>query len=139
MIGIVVSIGFKEESLREMIKRVNQSSSSIVDSYHLFQANVMLSQTNETLKKVTSGIGYAQRIYNKRSRRLHSDVDFERVLNVNLGGTYRVMTRCIEVMATQSLTEDCQQRGVIVNTSSIAALEGQIGQIAYSASKGKCY
>ena len=56
------------------------------------------------------------------------------MLNVNVGGTYRVMTRCVEVMATSEATD--LQRGVIVNTASIAAFEGQIGQVAYSASKG---
>merc|ERR1719230_1661565 len=83
-----------------------------------------------------AGIGYAQRVYSKRSKMTHSNVDFERVLNVNIGGTYRVLTRCVEAMATISMQSAAQQRGVIINTASIAAFEGQIGQIAYSASKG---
>ena len=83
-----------------------------------------------------TGVGFAQRIYSQRSNKLHSQEEFERVLEVNLGGTFRVLSRCVEVMATKHIEDPKSERGVIINTSSIAAFEGQIGQIAYSASKG---
>lgn len=60
---------------------------------------------------------------------------FERVLRVNLIGTYNVASRAAAVMAANDPGED-GERGVIVNTASIAAFEGQIGQTAYAASKG---
>ncbi|SDO28912.1 NAD(P)-dependent dehydrogenase, short-chain alcohol dehydrogenase family [Microbacterium sp. ru370.1] len=61
--------------------------------------------------------------------------DFERVIRVNLLGTYNVIAQASAVMAKTDAT-DGGDRGVIVNTASVAAFDGQIGQPAYSASKG---
>ena len=60
---------------------------------------------------------------------------FQRVINVNLVGTFNVVRLAAEAIAKQSPGPD-GERGVIVMTSSVAAEEGQIGQAAYSASKG---
>ncbi|MCB1246682.1 MAG: SDR family NAD(P)-dependent oxidoreductase [Acidimicrobiia bacterium] len=61
--------------------------------------------------------------------------DFTRIVTVNLTGTYIVATRAAAAMArTDELAHG--ERGVIVNTASIAAFDGQIGQTAYAASKG---
>jgi len=60
---------------------------------------------------------------------------FTKVLQVNLIGTYNVASQAAATMArTEPLEHD--ERGVIINTASVAAFEGQIGQTAYSASKG---
>lgn len=65
---------------------------------------------------------------------------FERVIRVNLIGTFNVIRLAAEAMAaTEPLGGDGQgesERGVIVSTASVAAFDGQIGQAAYSASKG---
>ncbi len=65
---------------------------------------------------------------------------FERVIRVNLIGTFNVIRLAAEAMAaTEPIGGDGQgesERGVIVNTASVAAFDGQIGQAAYSASKG---
>ena len=61
--------------------------------------------------------------------------DFERVVRVNLIGTYNVIAQTSAVIAKTDPT-DGGDRGVIVNTASVAAFDGQIGQHAYSASKG---
>ncbi|MFJ4159878.1 SDR family NAD(P)-dependent oxidoreductase [Microbacterium testaceum] len=61
--------------------------------------------------------------------------DFERVVRVNLIGTYNVIAQTSAVIAKTDPT-DGGDRGVIVNTASVAAFDGQIGQPAYSASKG---
>ncbi len=61
--------------------------------------------------------------------------DFERVIAVNLTGSYLLCRDVAEIMRTNFAGTD-EQRGVIINTSSIAASEGQPGQTAYSASKG---
>ncbi|WP_154097715.1 SDR family NAD(P)-dependent oxidoreductase [Microbacterium testaceum] len=61
--------------------------------------------------------------------------DFERVVRVNLIGTYNVIAQTSAVMAKTDPAEG-GDRGVIVNTASVAAFDGQIGQPAYSASKG---
>ena len=63
--------------------------------------------------------------------------DFKRVIDINLIGTFNVMRVLANGMASvSSLGEESLERGVIINTASIAAFEGQIGQTAYSASKG---
>lgn len=61
--------------------------------------------------------------------------DFERVVRINLVGTFNVASQAAAVMAATEPTES-GDRGVIVNTASVAAFDGQIGQPAYSASKG---
>lgn len=61
---------------------------------------------------------------------------FARVVNVNLVGTFNIMRLAAEQMATLEPVTDSGERGVIINTASIAAFEGQIGQAAYAASKG---
>lgn len=60
---------------------------------------------------------------------------FTRVIQINLIGTFNVMRLAAEAMSNNPPRED-GERGVIINTSSVAAFEGQIGQAAYSASKG---
>ena len=66
--------------------------------------------------------------------------DFTKVLTVNLVGTFNVIRLAAQAMSeNESLTDpdrDTGDRGVIVNTASVAAFDGQIGQAAYSASKG---
>lgn len=61
--------------------------------------------------------------------------DFEAVIKVNLIGTFNLMRLAAAEMASRASNED-GERGIIVNTASIAAYEGQIGQAAYAASKG---
>lgn len=63
---------------------------------------------------------------------------FATVLNVNLNGTFHVMTAVANAMAAQDPIDagGDGMRGVIINTASVAAFEGQVGQAAYSASKG---
>lgn len=66
--------------------------------------------------------------------------DFERVIRINLVGTFNVLSQASAVIAKSALRQaqgpDSEDRGVIVNTASVAAFDGQIGQPAYSASKG---
>lgn len=61
--------------------------------------------------------------------------DFARVIGVNLLGTFNVMRLAAAAMTTLKPLDD-GERGVIINTASVAAYEGQIGQAAYAASKG---
>lgn len=61
---------------------------------------------------------------------------FKQVIDINLIGTFNVMRVIAEAMTRLSPIADSGERGVIINTASIAAFEGQIGQVAYSASKG---
>lgn len=79
-----------------------------------------------------AGIGWAQRTVSRDGP--HDLKVFELVLRVNLIGTFNVIRLAAARMATQEPVGE--ERGVIVNTASIAAYDGQIGQAAYSASKG---
>jgi NAD(P)-dependent dehydrogenase (short-subunit alcohol dehydrogenase family) len=80
-----------------------------------------------------AGIGFAQRVAGKRGA--HELEPFEKVIGVNLVGTFNVLRLASAAMLQNDPTE-AGERGVCVNTASIAAFDGQIGQIAYSASKG---
>jgi NAD(P)-dependent dehydrogenase (short-subunit alcohol dehydrogenase family) len=81
-----------------------------------------------------AGIGSAKRIVGKDGRAAPLE-DFRRVIEVNLIGTYNVCRlAAAQMAATEPLADG--ERGVIVNTASVAAFDGQVGQEAYSASKG---
>jgi NAD(P)-dependent dehydrogenase (short-subunit alcohol dehydrogenase family) len=62
--------------------------------------------------------------------------NFERVIRINLMGTYNVVRLAAAAMQESEPIGPTPERGVIVNTASVAAFEGQIGQAAYAASKG---
>ncbi len=79
-----------------------------------------------------AGIGWAQRTVDKNGP--HDLGVFENVIRVNLIGTFNVARLAAAQMVTQE--PDGEERGVIVNTASIAAFDGQIGQAAYASSKG---
>lgn len=80
-----------------------------------------------------AGIGVAGRILGKAGPMPLAD--FETVIRVNLVGTFNMMRLAAERMSGLAERDD-GARGVIVNTASVAAFEGQIGQAAYAASKG---
>jgi NAD(P)-dependent dehydrogenase (short-subunit alcohol dehydrogenase family) len=65
----------------------------------------------------------------------HAFDAFMRVIRINLGGTFNVIRLASAVMSTTQPAES-GERGVMINTASVAAFDGQIGQAAYSASKG---
>lgn len=81
-----------------------------------------------------AGIAPARRLLS--SRGVHDLETFQRTININLVGTFNVLRLAAERMAAQDPVDESGQRGVIVNTASVAAYEGQIGQVAYAASKG---
>ena len=62
--------------------------------------------------------------------------EFERVIHINLIGTFNLMRIAAAAMIKAEPCNESGERGVIINTASVAAYEGQIGQTAYSASKG---
>jgi 3-hydroxyacyl-CoA dehydrogenase/3-hydroxy-2-methylbutyryl-CoA dehydrogenase len=80
-----------------------------------------------------AGIALARKTLSKRG--MHPLEEFQKVLSVNTVGTFNVACLAAERMSRRDPDED-GQRGVIINTASIAAFEGQKGQVAYAASKG---
>jgi 3-hydroxyacyl-CoA dehydrogenase / 3-hydroxy-2-methylbutyryl-CoA dehydrogenase len=61
---------------------------------------------------------------------------FQKVIQINLIGTFNVLRLCAEAMQGNQPCTDDGERGVIINVASVAAFDGQVGQAAYSASKG---
>jgi len=80
-----------------------------------------------------AGIGWAERTVTRNGPAQLQP--FETVIRVNLIGTFNVLRHCAAAMAAGE-PDDGVERGVVVMTASIAAFDGQIGQAAYSASKG---
>jgi len=80
-----------------------------------------------------AGIGVAEKTVSKRGP--HALANFTKVINVNLIGTFNVIRLAATSMAENQPNQE-GERGVIINTASVAAFDGQIGQAAYSASKG---
>ena len=80
-----------------------------------------------------AGIGPAEKVVGKRG--VHSLDSFVKAVQINLVGTFNPIRLAAPVMMENEPNE-AGERGVIVNTASVAAFDGQIGQVAYSASKG---
>jgi NAD(P)-dependent dehydrogenase (short-subunit alcohol dehydrogenase family) len=80
-----------------------------------------------------AGIGIGEKIAGSRGP--HGHASFETVIRVNLLGTFNVLRLAAAAMIASAPTAS-GERGVCINTASIAAFDGQIGQAAYSASKG---
>ena len=79
-----------------------------------------------------AGVAPGERVVGKNGP--HSLANFRRVVEINLTGTFNVIRLAAHAMSTQS-PNTSGERGVIINTSSVASFEGQIGQAAYAASK----
>ena len=82
-----------------------------------------------------AGIGWAERTVN-RDGSPHSYATFRKVIDINLIGTFNLMRIGAAAVARTETVDADGQRGVVINTASVAGLEGQTGQLAYSASKG---
>src|SRR5690606_7831313 len=93
--------------------------------------------TGKPLRAVINcaGIGWAERTVN-RDGSPHSLASYRKVIDVNLIGTFNFMRIGAAAMAKTDPVDSDNSRGVIINTSSVAGIEGQTGQVAYSASKG---
>ncbi|GEN34388.1 MULTISPECIES: 3-hydroxyacyl-CoA dehydrogenase [Aneurinibacillus] len=97
-----------------------------------------IQQTTDTFGPLTlavncAGIGNAQKVIQKD--RPHDLSVFTKIITINLIGTFNVIRLAADQMKDNTPNEE-GERGVIINTASVAAFEGQIGQAAYSASKG---
>ncbi len=99
------------------------------------QAAVDAAAAHGPLRTVVNcaGIGPSARILSKKGP--HDLALFKKVVEINLIGTFNVVTLAAQEIAKTEADEH-GQRGVVINTASIAAFDGQIGQVAYAASKG---
>jgi NAD(P)-dependent dehydrogenase (short-subunit alcohol dehydrogenase family) len=119
----------------EKIERVDYIGADVTDGDQVQAAVEAAVGTGLPLRVVVNcaGIGTAGRVLSKKGP---MDLGaFNQVITINLIGTFNVMRLASAAIAqTEPLADGA--RGVIVNTASVAAYEGQIGQIAYAASKG---
>jgi NAD(P)-dependent dehydrogenase (short-subunit alcohol dehydrogenase family) len=106
-----------------------------VTKQEMVEAAVALAAEDGPLRiSVTcAGVGWAQKTAG--SKGVHPIEPFQTVVNINLVGTFNVLRYAAQKMIEGGEPEG-EERGVIINTASIAAFDGQMGQIAYAASKG---
>jgi len=135
----VVIADLNEQAGKALAQELDPAASFI--KMDVTSENEVQNAVDETVKRhgglhvavCTAGIGIAEKLIGKKG--LHDLDKFIRVLRVNLIGTFDVLRRAAQAMTANQPDED-GHRGVLVTTASIAAFEGQIGQVAYSASKG---
>ena len=108
----------------------------VTDTNSVNQAVSSFLKQNEGIQIVVNcaGIGPAAKTVSRGEP--HSSELFAKVININLIGSFNVASICAaEMVKNREYSED-GFRGVIINTASVAAFDGQIGQVAYAASKG---
>lgn len=109
---------------------------NVADPQSVTDGFAMVTKARGTLDIVVNcaGIGDAQKTVGKDG--VHDPAVFAKVINVNLVGSFNVASQGATIMAAKAPEAPDGERGVIVNTASVAAFDGQIGQVAYAASKG---
>ena len=119
----------------ELGERATFVRCDVTDEGEVEGAVVEAAQSDRALRVSVccAGVGWAERTASKRGP--HQLQPFETVVRINLIGTFNVL-RFAAAAINDNEPDDDGERGVCVNTASIAAYDGQIGQIAYSASKG---
>src|SRR5437867_3991717 len=115
-------------------KGVHYMAADVTDSDQVRAAIEYAAGLEGPLRTVVNcaGIGPSMRILGRGG--VHDIALFDKVLQVNLVGTFTVMATAAEAIAATPADEQ-GQRGVVVNTASIAAYDGQVGQAAYASSK----
>jgi NAD(P)-dependent dehydrogenase (short-subunit alcohol dehydrogenase family) len=110
-------------------------AADVTDADDVRQAVTTAAGAGVPLRTVVNcaGIGPSMRILGKKG--VHDLAFYAKVVQVNLIGTFNVLALAAERIA-ETEPDEFGQRGVIVNTASVAAYEGQIGQVAYASSKG---
>jgi NAD(P)-dependent dehydrogenase (short-subunit alcohol dehydrogenase family) len=113
------------------------AKTDVTDEESVREAVAVAASAGRPLRVAVScaGIGWAERTVNREGAP-HGLGSFQKVIAVNLTGTFNLMRLAAAAMAQTEAADADGQRGVIINTSSVAGIEGQTGQLAYSASKG---
>lgn len=138
--GYAAILDLSEEKGAALVEKLGSDRALFIKTNVANEGDV-LSALNQTIEKFgaihvvvnCAGIGIAQRVVGKEGPL--ELAKFSKVIEVNLIGTFNVIRLAAEKMMANTPNEE-GERGVIINTASVAAFEGQIGQAAYSASKG---
>jgi 3-hydroxyacyl-CoA dehydrogenase / 3-hydroxy-2-methylbutyryl-CoA dehydrogenase len=117
----------------ELGTRASFAACDVTDEEQVAAAVAQAAETGLRISVCCAGVGWAERTVSKNGP--HQLLPFETVLRVNLIGTFNVLRFAAAAMNELEPLES-GERGVCMNTASIAAYDGQIGQIAYAASKG---
>ena len=137
--GQVVLLDINDELGAESVAKLGDRASYVsTDVSSEDSVKAAISQAAETMGGITlavncAGVADAGRALGREGP--WPTAKFNRVIQINLIGTFNVTKEAAAIMNANEPTDD-GERGVIISTASIAAFEGQIGQAAYSASKG---
>merc|ERR1711934_432697 len=139
--GNVCIADMNDEKMKALTDELGKSVTSFnVDVTNEDSVNAMLEHTMSTFPNTflggvvnCAGVGMAMTTVNKAGP--HPMKVFDWVCKINLYGTFSVSAKAAAIMSKQDKDED-EERGCIVNVASVAAFEGQKGQVAYAASKG---
>jgi len=117
------------------VKGVTYLPADVTNEEQVRTAVAVAAGTGVPLRTVVNcaGIGPSARILGRKG--VHDLALYAKVIQINLVGTFTVLALASEAIAATDPDAN-GQRGVIVNTASIAAFEGQVGQVAYASSKG---
>ena len=136
----VMLLDLNEDNAKAAVEDLGDKSSYVIAN--VTEEESVQNAINETVKKFgginivvnCAGIGPAAKTVSRGEA--HPNELFGKVININLIGSFNVASLCAaEMVKNREYSED-GFRGVIVNTASVAAFDGQIGQVAYAASKG---
>lgn len=138
--GFATIIDLNEDKGAALVEKLGQDRALFVKA-NVTSEEEISTALNQTIEKFGSvhvavncaGIGNGERVIGKQGP--HDLGRFKKVIEVNLIGTFNVIRLAAEKMSLNEPNEE-GERGVIINTASVAAFEGQIGQASYSASKG---
>lgn len=136
--GSAVIVDLNEERGHALATELGAAATFVradVSNPEQVQAAVDRATSMGTLRAAIScaGIGIAMRTIG-RDGTPHDLGAFQKIISVNLFGTFNILRLAASAMAKNEPQDG--ERGVVVNTASVAAFDGQIGQVAYSASKG---
>jgi NAD(P)-dependent dehydrogenase (short-subunit alcohol dehydrogenase family) len=126
-----------EALAQELGERARFAQTDVVNEESVKEALALAKSAFGGLQGVVNcaGVGIADRVVGKQGP--HALDVFAKVVTINLVGTFNVIRLAATEMSIGEVQPDTTgERGVIVNTASVAAFDGQIGQAAYSASKG---
>ncbi|EUA91732.1 short chain dehydrogenase family protein [Mycobacterium ulcerans str. Harvey] len=125
-----------EDVVADLGDRARFAAADVTDEAAVASA-LDLAETMGTLRIVVNcaGTGNAIRVLSRDG--VFSLAAFRKIVDINLVGSFNVLRLAAERIAkTEPVGPNAEERGVIINTASVAAFDGQIGQAAYSASKG---
>ena len=136
----VIMVDMNQELGQAQQQRLGENSQFVqLDVTHESQVAAFFQQLDQDYGQLNglincAGIAPSAKVVGRKG--LHDLAMFQKVLDINVSGSFNMLRFATELMAKYEIDSNETERGVIVNTASVAAYDGQIGQAAYAASKG---